>query len=114
MSKRFFIILFFMCAEISAVYGDCIKNYAGQTVCGKGKCMQDHYKDVFCAPKGGGIIKNRFEKPECGLGPCKTDINNRSWCGRKNDTKVIKDKNGIVQCDGGCVPAEHKLCVKPH
>lgn len=87
----------------------CLKNY-GEVVCGKGQCVADQYKKIWCSAPGGGAVKDKFGNVVCGAGSCAMDDQFQVWCSTKPGGGAAVDSYKKVKCLEGCELASAAKC----
>jgi hypothetical protein len=88
----------------------CIKDQSGNVVCGKGECVADQYKNIFCAPHGGSAVKDKYGTALCGVGQCAKDYLGQIWCSKELGGGAAVDDHNLVKCAGGCELAAAARC----
>ena len=111
--KRGIIGLIAAGAATAADNSNCLKNERGEVVCGKGECVTDRYKKIYCAKAGGGAQKNRFDVVVCGVGYCAKDGHGQVWCSKEAGGSAAVDAYKNVKCVAGCELASADKCEVP-
>jgi len=113
---RSFMVLVLLAAAGAATAADnssCLKNEHGEVVCGRGECVTDQYKKIYCAKAGGGAQKDRYGVVMCGVGYCAKDGQGRVWCSKEAGGSAAVDSYKEVKCVGGCELASADKCEVP-
>lgn len=91
---------------------DCITNQYGQVVCGAGECTRDQYGKIFCAPVGGGAMRDEGGKVVCGVGYCARERDGSVSCSTVPGGGAATDSYGKVKCYKGCSTATTSRCTE--
>ena len=92
---------------------DCLKDRAGEVVCGGGPCLRDVNGEVTCAQfRFGSVLRTLNGETVCGKGRCVVTLNGEVICSAVDGGAVMKQSDGTVRCQGGCEYASLDLCER--
>jgi len=77
------------------------------------QCDKDIYGQVYCAPVGGLLQRDAFEKYTCSPSQCIRNDHGVLLCSPKRGGAVVSDPFKGIQCVGGCVQPHLKYCQRP-
>jgi len=72
--------------------------------------MKNSYGKVFCAPVGGGALRDAHGNVKCGTGYCAKDRDGDVWCSTVPGGGAATDAYGKVKCYKGCNAATKERC----
>lgn len=108
-----FAVLLLASSATTASDSSCVKDPYGNVVCGKGECVADQYKQVFCSPQGGSAVKDQYGQVVCGAGRCVEDSVGKIWCSKEPGGGAALDLYKQAKCLGGCELATAERCELP-
>ena len=110
MHKRIFLMLLLMASPVSA---ECLRDFAGRSVCGHGPCAKDIRGDVYCASdRYGTAIRDDRGNVVCGLGKCAKDFRGNIYCSTESGGDALRNDRGGIDCFGACQLASRELCER--
>ena len=94
-----------------SAHADCMKNRAGDVICGKGECQRDQRGMVLCSAfREGAAVRTSDGRILCGKGECVKTRTGEVFCSTVEEGAAMKDRYGVVQCEGQCEPASVDYC----